>query len=363
MDFKETIINQIDVFRDKINEDNDFIILKYNIMNSKNLWNCICSAMDWMDVAKEHVADLSSNTKRWKELWKDIYSYLSAVDIIVESIEQLYRVVFKKNDILLNNDTSIFNDIRLFKDDNEYFKHIRAIFGAHSVNVEENNTRKFASWPTNDIYTEYDYAVLLYSSNKNDEDVVFGFKIEDVNKYLLKRVKFLENILIKINEQKNKFYAEMKEKEIEKKSNIIEYLNILKSENAKRFNNDYYDNIIDELIIIFNTNINDEINESKVREYKTMIEDCIDEIYTNLQNMSLLELIICKKLEIKISNEGMLRYAFSKLSDQVHSNIYKPLICEDEIRKYISKYFNSNYISINELYIFVLATSYFDDHS
>jgi len=145
---------KIDRFRDIVNDKN-FIYEKYKMQDGKNLWNCICSAMDWISVATTYLEscpvpkivdnhDLSSI---------NVYTYISCVDMIFEAIGQLYHILINSNrkQLPFDGDKTCFSDILFCQDDNKYFKLIRACFGAHSVNLEDYFTgthkeRRFASW-------------------------------------------------------------------------------------------------------------------------------------------------------------------------------------------------------------------------
>ena len=77
----------INEFREVVNKNN-FTYFRYSNNRNKNQWNCICSAMDWITVAVEHLADYPK--KRAGNLGSiEMYSYISSVDIIVEAVQQL----------------------------------------------------------------------------------------------------------------------------------------------------------------------------------------------------------------------------------------------------------------------------------
>ena len=47
-------LDKINEFRDEVNSDK-FVLSKYKMVNGKNQWGCICSAMDWITVAIEYI--------------------------------------------------------------------------------------------------------------------------------------------------------------------------------------------------------------------------------------------------------------------------------------------------------------------
>ena len=218
MNLSKEVLEELNSLRHNINEDVDYKILRYNYFNKKDHWACLCSAMDWIDVAKETIITTELNKTEFKYIWRDLYSYLSAVDIIVEAISQIYNVAFgKKHKIDIFDDAKdIFKNNPLNVSDYDYFKHIRAVFGAHPVSIKEKSEKyeyKFASWPIPKQFivgTNYDYSVFIYSSNKKENHQIFGFNIDEINKYLSKYVLFLPEIYKKIDEEKEKFYLENK---------------------------------------------------------------------------------------------------------------------------------------------------------
>ena len=66
-----------------------------------------------------------------------MYSYISSVDIIVEAVQQLHRVIFSTAEQLFSKDTDCFPQNKFNKNDLDYFKTIRSCFGAHPVNLDE----------------------------------------------------------------------------------------------------------------------------------------------------------------------------------------------------------------------------------
>lgn len=125
----------INEFREVVNKNN-FTYFRYSNNRNKNQWNCICSAMDWITVAVEHLADYPK--KRAGNLGSiEMYSYISSVDIIVEAVQQLHRVILSTAEQLFSKDTDCFPQNKFNKNDLDYFKTIRSCFGAHPVNLDE----------------------------------------------------------------------------------------------------------------------------------------------------------------------------------------------------------------------------------
>lgn len=127
----------IDRFRDKANERH-YCQHAYSSVDGKNLWHCICSAMDWITVGVIDInfhPDLQfygHNEKKTHE----ILMLLMQISMIKEGIEQLHRVFMSTSEIFLNADTSVWGGNPFSQTDNEYFETLRACFGAHPVNLK-----------------------------------------------------------------------------------------------------------------------------------------------------------------------------------------------------------------------------------
>ena len=329
----KNILGKLGNLREKMNEDVEYMILKYDLSNDKNHWSCICSAMDWIDVAKDNI-DTDLISKDNKYMWRDVYCYLSAVDIIVEAITQIHRVVFKTNKTIFNDNTIFENNLK--KNDYDYFKHIRAVFGAHPISIDEIGNKKYASWPTSGIFSGYDFAVLIYDSNKeNEKSRIFGFKIDEVNKFLWKYVQYLDKIYMQIDKKQKEFINNMKNITIEKVDSILEQIDILMDE-----------------------------NEKNVKIYKETLKEHISELYDASQNMQCIDLQLYKLLYPKYNSENGFGYAFGKLSSIVHSEDYEyPFeIIRKDLESKISREMVCEYSTYAELYVILLTSLYYENY-
>jgi len=358
------ILEKLDKVRDKINENSNYIILKYSYLNNKDFWNLTCSAMDWIDVAKNNIDSDKIENKNNLFVWKDLYIYLSSVDIIINAIIQLYRVFFETENELLFGDTTIFKGEYLNKSDYEYFKHIRAIFGAHPMDIKENCIRKFASWPVSGLYEE-EYTCLLYSSEKNQDSMgKFGFNTIDVNKLLLKYVNYLDNIYAEIDNRKLQFDNKKKQQKIKKVENTLEQIDILIGENNKRLNYEYIDETLNTLKIIFSVAIKNEENFKLVEKYRELLKIGLNELYNVIQDMNLEKLDNLKLDSLlnpeyrRIENFG---YAYGKLTSMVSVPNYEyPFqIIENDIYEQIKTNIILEWENYDELYVLVMTSLYF----
>jgi len=283
-------ITLIKNFRDKVNSNSYFILHKYRNNNGKNHWNLICACMDWINVAIDYLGNNQFDADNINIMSMQVYTYISSIDIIWQSIQQLHRALIDANSIPFNGQKVIFKNNNICKDDNDYFKHIRAVFGAHSVNIVDKNGKWFASWPTTGIYDEYDFAVMLYSSEADSEDIVFGFKFSELEDFSQSRYEYLNTLAKSINNQYKQFVKEKTVQKIKTSSNILEQLEVLRSASKDRLDNDYYKYIIDELIIIFEAENSLIENKEVVESYRNELSNVISELLYNLQTMKFEEL-------------------------------------------------------------------------
>ena len=190
--------------RNRVN-DSDFVLTMYSNHNGKNLWNCICSAIDWIQVGvasvrKEHIF----TNDRFLDCM-NFYKYISSIDVTCDGIYQLHRVFMGNNILPFENDCSIFNHhILNTKSDDEFFKELRACFGAHPVNLNNRKNKeekRFASWSIiGPSFNEYDCNVILYSSNPEEKDIYLGVNVSDLKLYFEKRYNYIEKIIKKVDE-------------------------------------------------------------------------------------------------------------------------------------------------------------------
>lgn len=90
-------LNLIGKFRDKVNS-HGFVLFKYRNVKGKDQWSCICSAMDWITVAMEYIADVEAGRKSCKQSM-EMYAYISSIDVVWEAVQQLHRVLFQTGEM------------------------------------------------------------------------------------------------------------------------------------------------------------------------------------------------------------------------------------------------------------------------
>ena len=349
-------IELINKFREVIN-DKGFTCFRYRKKDNKNQWNCICSAMDWITVAVEHLSGYPE--KRASELGSmEIYAYIASVDIIVEAVQQLHRVIFSTRDRIFDKETDCFPGNIFHQDDHTYFKTIRACFGAHPVNLDDPGMEKdkerhrFASW-SGKSFEDSDFSVILYSNQIENFDIILNIDMGQVLAFAQKYYDHLNDLMVELKRQYTEFCEKMRATQINCPGNVLSRLYELRRESKKRLNNVYYGTTIDELIVIFETSISCEANRRLVDAYRAALEPLIDEIHQNLQDMKLSDL----------ENDHLIHPTSDILSDEWGywtNKLFERTRMSDEQGK--NEMLNAEKNRIEEIYRGLFTPSYTDDN-
>ena len=347
---------RIDQFREFVNGYSNILILLSENIDNPNYWNCICSAMDWMNIAVEQLTKSVIDKTDWHKYSIQVYNHISLIDIVWESIKQLHKIYIDSNTVPFADENSIFLDERLGLDDNRYFMHIRAAFGAHPVNLSEGrkndgtHTTRYAGWPTTGIYHEYDYAVMLYSGRNDLDDVVFGFRMDQLTNYFESRYTYLEEIEKAIIRIVNDYISKAKACKIAKYDIMIDQLNVLKLENRKRLYNDYYDEIIDMAISFYETEFTNPMNANMVDEFETIMRNGVEELYEKISKMDVVELDIDLYLHPEYTRLKHFGYSYSKLCEYVLGYSNKNSFLVDDIIEPLKMIVSFDGVSLDELF-------------
>ncbi|SGY95087.1 hypothetical protein [Moritella viscosa] len=319
--------SKISNFRDLVNSNSNFICQEYQNQNGKNLWNLICSCMDWLTVSTRHLENLPDKDDNIDVRVMRMFSLISSIDLVSESITQLHRVFINPKTLPFSGDRECFSD-RLFdeEDDNTYFKSIRACFGAHPVNLNNSGSRRFASWPFDSHMNSGELTVHLYSNKVGEADLSMHLNASELSTFLIKRYNYLDVISSKINQLFEEFKVGLSKKPIATRSDPLEMLYILRDESKIRLDNDYYNGVIGDLIIIFEASIGDPELEAIESSYKKSLLPLIDEIKKNLQRVNIEDLENNHLLSPKSALRKELSYELGKFYSWVYGEKYDPLL-------------------------------------
>jgi len=344
--------------RDKVNE-HDFVLFKYRNVNGKDHWSCICSAMDWITVAIEYIADVRKGKRSYRQSM-EMYAYISSIDVVWEAVQQIHRVLFDTAKIPFGNERNCFANKILEQNDNDYFKTIRACFGAHPVNLKfkgkDGDEKYFASWSGTSLGGDYD--VLLYSNIVDKGFRTMPLKIEELNKFLDKRYKYLNQLMAEIDRQYKEYKSKIKNMPIKKVDDAYGQLLILKEESTKRLDLVFFRVLIDKLIMMFDTPITNKVNETMMNEYKKALIPLIIQVYNSLQIMNFDE--IDDSVLYQTSNKLPNGYGYwmEKIANYIHGAGYHPMMWEDRLKQIFKDYMVIEYSSYEELYVLINACIY-----
>jgi len=177
----------------------------------------------------------------------------------------------------------------------QYFSHIRSAFGVHPVNLDSHDgliseKKYFASWSSS--HGQGDFSVYLYSNDPEESDKVLPIYFNEIIEYAKIRYEYIDEITKEIKRQQLRFNEDWSKKTIQIDAAPLEQLNILKSENEKRYGNYGYRYEIEELLELYTAPMNFTRGIDLYSGFLDKIEPSIHEIYMNLQNMNIVDLSI-----------------------------------------------------------------------
>ncbi|MCL2383943.1 MAG: hypothetical protein FWC79_07525 [Oscillospiraceae bacterium] len=353
-------------FSNKVNE-NEFVLFKYGDVEGKNKWNCVCSAMDWIRLSARVIDKITFDNKDIDINCMELYKYISCIDIILESIQQLHRVFFDDGSLQKFIDTdNIFKNKIGKESDNNYFKTIRASFGAHPVNLDEPNSpqdkglKRFASNPFDNRRNLWkdgrDFSVRLYSNIVGEEDLPFPIWISELKEFIKSRYMYLNTISKQIDVIYEKFATENRKRVIVTSEEPLEQIEILKTEVKIRANNDYYTWILDDLKMAFTINSEDKQNQKILECYRQKLLDVIKDIKENLQNMIFTEIQSYEELEEIPDNvevPSQFSYAIEKLSNAYYGG--SEIHTQYPIEEFLEGIIDFTNLSLEERYVLTHA--------
>lgn len=317
---------KISDFRDLVNSNSSFVYKTYRDNNGKNHWNLICSCMDWLSVSIRFLQNAPEPNKNIDIRVMDIFSLISSIDLVSESIAQLHRVFINNQTLPFAGERRCFSERIFDEDDNSYFKSIRACFGAHPVNLNQSTSKRFASWPFDSYINSGELTVHLYSNKVGEDDLVMNINSNELIDFLTIRYNYLDVISQQVMFLYEKFRSDLAKELIETKSDTLDQLYVLKIESKKRFDNDYYNGVIDDLIVIFEAEFSQEDIKVMVSNYKKSLEILIGEIKDNLQAMNIVDLENSSLLYPRSDLSRELSYELGKFYTWVHGDKCDPLI-------------------------------------
>lgn len=337
-------------FKDTVNEL-EFGYNYYHNIEGKNLFNPICSCMDWINVSVRYIRNFPELSGDLDVKAMQVYSLISAIDIIAESVGQLHKAITgdpKLRSWPLKGSNHVFKkkvEHLSHHDDDNYFKQIRAIFGAHPTNLSPNqHDRMFASWPYDFASAGSDFTVTLYSNIPDKPDVYFGIKIAELLEFAKERYEHLKVLSEVVLNKRRECFEELSKKAIPATSNVYDELQVLMVATGERQDNDYYRMLIGELISLFDARIKEPHLQQEAEDFKTKLLPVIHEIRCNLQTMNLDDLKTSKDVLVSRVCDRQMDYVLGKMFTWLHSGRYDPMsrFYFDQLNKYSEGRYNFN---------------------
>ena len=323
-------------FREKANE-HMFLLAKYSNIAGKDLWGCVCSAMDWIDVGVQYIEKFQPSGRHGLQNCIEIYSFITAIDITYEAIISLFWVLQKNGKDGARGRTPFYQKKGCFSaaantsiTDDRFFKEIRACCGAHPTNLETlisddeigKKQYRFASWTY--IENSESFNVMLYPESATGKTITIKVFYSELIEYFELRFSYLNTLIDRIDELYAEFKKEKANEPIPKSSDPLEQLRILKAANAQRLNNEYYNEIIDQFICFLNTDFESKTNESLVENYRAKLLSEIEALYYNIQHLDYRDMPLDKLLNPPSLRVDWFGFELAALSGYVLSGIYKP---------------------------------------
>ena len=194
--------------RNKINEKQN---ISYNKMYGKyRAWDKICAIMDRLEDTVEYLNTLELNTGKYKRSSFDFFDFMNNASVVIDCVKELNKI-FKVSDSEIKNSTNIFNKVGSDGNgtDEKYFEYLRSLCSVHPVETSRHKIYQdndfecspYVLWNNNLRWSndECDIYAVVYTSKDNESFKSVRIYIEQVFKYVERRLNFIERIIDGIN--------------------------------------------------------------------------------------------------------------------------------------------------------------------
>lgn len=336
-------------FREKANKNN-FLLAKYLDSNGKDLWGCICSAMDWLDVGVQHIENFQPPVSHGLQSCMEIFSYIMAIDFTYESIKSLFWVLQKNGEISMRGRTPFYQNKGCFSavtnssiTDDQFFKEIRACCGAHPTDLNtfisdnEEKQRRYASWTFFEATNSF--SIMLYPESVTGNTITVEIAYSELKMYFEQRFYYLNTLIERIDELYEEFIKEKAKEAIPRSDNPLKQIDFLREANEQRLKKSYYDEVINQLINFFTTDFEDKRNYDIIKDYRNKLILGIEEVYKNIQNLDYQDLLVDNFLNPPLIDGELFRYEFGLLFKRVFLNLYRPIqrsVLQEPLKEIVS---------------------------
>ena len=139
----------------------------------------------------------------------EFFSLITAITLVMDCIGLLHKTFIDSKTQPFKGEQKIFAHRQFDLDDTDYFKKIRAIFGAHPVDIQikgKNSKLWYASWPSDGNSQSHQKRVYLYGEDISDKYIEFGISITELFEFYSTRFAYIsvikKSIKSKITEYK-----------------------------------------------------------------------------------------------------------------------------------------------------------------
>ena len=281
-------IELLNEFKSRVNANRLPLIKIFSNYNGKNKWNVICATMDWMTVAIDGIDTARLSRENNNDASIKMMTFCNCVDVMWESIQQLYRVLEDKTDIPFSEYKDVF-----FVDnsDNDQWKEIRSIFSAHPVNLHnifaenDKTIRWFASW-SGGTFSPEDFSVYLYPNQVGRSSELFSIRFEKIIAFIEKRYGYLNRAMQLIDQRIKEYNQQWKTTIINANHNdVFSWIDTLFEENKQRYNLDSIEYDLEQIRETFLAKACGKLNQKALAEYKTILISHLYHIEEYLQKM------------------------------------------------------------------------------
>ena len=320
--------------RNKINEKQN---ISYNKMYGKyRAWDKICAIMDRLEDTVEYLNTLELNTGKYKRSSFDFFDFMNNASVVIDCVKELNKI-FKVSDSEIKNSTNIFNKVGSDGNgtDEKYFEYLRSLCSVHPVETSRHKIYQdndfecspYVLWNNNLRWSndECDIYAVVYTSKDNESFKSVRIYIEQVFKYVERRLNFIERIIDGINKYQKDMLLQLKERHIKNDTEFnsyIEYLINLDEEAKERYGDEYWYSF-EYVIKLLQLKLSDSENENKIKLYINALKYAIKFEHNALQNMN----------NIGYENSG-LEYTEENIETSLYAELSSPSSGSKEERRY-----------------------------
>ncbi len=289
---------------DRQKQSIDNIHKEARIKGLYSAWDRTCAAMDRLDDTISYLNHIELGKDRDSRSAFDFYDFINNAYIIIECIKTIGRIFRIKDEQFkyIEKSSSIFGkQLGEASTDGSYFEYIRSLCSVHPLCTNRQseflNDSKFHCCPfvtwnkslARPAGEDADLTAVIYPSDSRKETIRLGLNISQFEQFLTKWIELIPKIIEAKNQFTDNEYERLRAEPVKSLSNfannVIQYLEYLKGEYCKRFDNGS-DYLFDQCIRVFSIEISDKRNKELLAKYQNAIVYSLQFVRNELQNMS-----------------------------------------------------------------------------